>query len=138
MKLRASVLLFLGVAGATQAAVQTDIEYGTAAGVSLKLDAFVPEGPGPFPAVILVHGGGWTAGDKDGGKNKGYMMPMQEPLVAAGFAGSPSTIGSRRNIATRRRSRMSRPPSAGSRATPPNIVWTRAVSRSPASLRAVT
>ena len=86
MNLRASVLLFLGVAGATQAAVQTDIEYGTAAGVSLKLDAFVPEGPGPFPAVILVHGGGWTAGDKDGGKNKGYMMPMHEPLVAAGFA----------------------------------------------------
>ncbi len=32
--------------------------------MSLKLDAHIPEGPGPFPAVILVHGGGWAAGHK--------------------------------------------------------------------------
>lgn len=69
-----------------RAAFQADIEYGTAAGVSLKLDAFVPDGPGPFPAVILVHGGGWSAGDKSGGPQKGYMAPMHEPLSAAGFA----------------------------------------------------
>ena len=86
MKLRLSILLFLGVVAAARAAVQTDIEYGTAAGVSLKLDAFVPDGPGPFPAVILVHGGGWTAGDKSGGPRKGYMAPMHDPLSAGGFA----------------------------------------------------
>lgn len=68
------------------AAVQTDLEYGQAAGVSLRLDAFVPDGPGPHPAVILVHGGGWSAGDKSGGPKKAYMAPMQEPLGAAGFA----------------------------------------------------
>ncbi len=69
-----------------RAAVLTNLEYGQAAGVSLKLDAYVPDGPGPHPTVILVHGGGWTGGDKDGGKNQGYMMPMHEPLSTAGFA----------------------------------------------------
>src|SRR5213075_2196302 len=56
------------------------------AGESLKLDAYVPEGAGPFPAVILVHGGGWTAGDKSGGPKKALIAPMQEPLERAGFA----------------------------------------------------
>lgn len=69
-----------------RAAFQADIEYGVADGVSLKLDASIPEGPGPFPAVILIHGGGWNAGDKSGGPQKGYMAPMHEPLSQAGFA----------------------------------------------------
>src|SRR5262245_17453015 len=68
------------------AALQTDIEYGTAGGESLCLDAYIPEGPGPFPAVILIHGGGWNAGDKSGGPTKGFMAPMHEPLAKAGFA----------------------------------------------------
>ena len=54
--------------------------------MSLRLDAFVPDGPGPHPAVILVHGGGWSGGDKGGGPKKGYMAPMHELLSAAGFA----------------------------------------------------
>lgn len=78
--------LMLATSIALSAALQTDIEYGTAGGESLKLDAWVPEGPGPFPAVILVHGGGWNAGDKSGGPSKGYMAPMHEPLAKAGFA----------------------------------------------------
>ncbi len=31
-----------------------------------KLDLFVPKGDGPFPLVMWVHGGGWSAGSKDG------------------------------------------------------------------------
>ena len=69
-----------------RAGVTTDIEYGQAGGVSLKLDASLPDGPGPFPAVILVHGGGWTGGDKSGGPKKGYMAPMHGALEKAGFA----------------------------------------------------
>ncbi|MEO5957710.1 MAG: alpha/beta hydrolase [Opitutaceae bacterium] len=86
MKIPVLLLVCLGLSGLASAAVQTDIVYGTAGGESLKLDAFVPEGAGPFPAVILVHGGGWTAGDKSGGPRKGYMAPMHEPLEKAGFA----------------------------------------------------
>lgn len=68
------------------AGLTKDIEYGTAAGESLKLDAYVPEGAGPFPAVILVHGGGWNAGDKSGGPGKGYTVPLHGALEQAGFA----------------------------------------------------
>jgi acetyl esterase/lipase len=81
-----ALLFFLGAAALARAGLTTDLEYGTAGGASLKLDAYVPEGAGPFPAVILVHGGGWNGGDKSGGPKKGYMAPMHEPLEKAGFA----------------------------------------------------
>jgi alpha-L-fucosidase 2 len=80
--LSALILLPCGL----QAGKRTDIEYGTAGGESLRLDANVPEGKGPFPAVILVHGGAWSAGDKSGGKNRGLIAPMEDPLSRAGFA----------------------------------------------------
>lgn len=79
------VLLILS-AGWLRAAHETDIEYGKAGGESLRLDAHVPDGPGPFSAVILVHGGGWTTGDKSGGPRKGFMFPMHAPLERAGLA----------------------------------------------------
>lgn len=47
----------------------------------LKLDAYIPPGLGPFPAVIIAHGGGWEAGDK-----VTYVTPLFAPLAAAGFA----------------------------------------------------
>ncbi len=47
----------------------------------LKLDAFVPRLTRPVPAVIIVHGGGWEAGDK-----VTYVTPMFEPLARAGLA----------------------------------------------------
>jgi acetyl esterase len=75
--------------------LQKDIVYSTSP--HLKLDAFLPpapsdvEGPAPSgvegrartpgPAVILVHGGGWEAGDKTT-----YITPLFEPLARAGLA----------------------------------------------------
>jgi len=44
--------------------MQTDIVYGRAGGEVLLLDAGVPAGNGPYAAVIIVHGGGWSSGDK--------------------------------------------------------------------------
>jgi acetyl esterase len=58
-----------------------DVEYARAGGVRLTLDAHVPDGPGPFPAAILVHGGGWVAGDK-----QQYITYIFQPLTDAGFA----------------------------------------------------
>jgi alpha-L-fucosidase 2 len=76
------ILFVLLVAGwACAAGLQSDIEYGKAGDVSLKLDAWIPEGRGPFPAVILVHGGGWNHGDK--ADNFRWVF---EPLSKAGFA----------------------------------------------------
>jgi pectinesterase len=45
-------------------ATHYDIEYGEAGGQKLLLDAHVPKGDGKFPVVLIVHGGGWMAGDK--------------------------------------------------------------------------
>ena len=61
--------------------MQHDIEFAKAGDVSLTLDAFVPEGSGPFAACILVHGGGFTKGDK-----QTFITPVFEPLAQAGFA----------------------------------------------------
>ncbi len=33
---------------------------------SLKLDAYKPSGQGPFPAMVLIHGGAFKVGDKGG------------------------------------------------------------------------
>jgi len=87
MKFFHSLFLLASAAFAlTAAAFQPDLEYGQAGGESLRLDACIPDGPGPFAAVILVHGGAWNAGDKSGGTGKGLIAPMFEPLTHAGFA----------------------------------------------------
>ncbi len=45
--------------------VRRDLEYGTANGKSLLLDAYVPAaGSDRRPAVVMFHGGGWRFGDK--------------------------------------------------------------------------
>ena len=78
------LLQFLAVADAAEPAIpflKTDIEFAKVGDVSLTLDAFVPEGTGPFPACILVHGGGFIRGDK-----QSYIKPLFEPLSKAGFA----------------------------------------------------
>jgi acetyl esterase len=60
--------------------IRHNIEYGLAGGQSLQLDAFLPDGVGPFPAAIIVHGGGWVAGDR-----KSNVEPLFQPLVDGGF-----------------------------------------------------
>ena len=57
-----------------------DIEFAKVGDVSLTLDAYVPEGAGPFATCILVHGGGFTKGDK-----QSFIKPLFEPLAKAGF-----------------------------------------------------
>ncbi len=41
-----------------------DVEYARPGGKPLLLDLHIPDGPGPFPAAILVHGGGFDEGSK--------------------------------------------------------------------------
>ncbi len=76
----------VAAAPASADAVRVDVEYGRAGGERLLLDAGVPPGPGPHPAVILVHGGGWTTGDKSGNGRGAFMVPLHAPLQRAGFA----------------------------------------------------
>jgi acetyl esterase/lipase len=47
-----------------------------------KLDLYLPKGNGPFPLVILVHGGGFNMGDKSHMRSK----PGTDDLLQNGFA----------------------------------------------------
>lgn len=79
--MRAALAISLLSALPAAAELKTDIEFARPGGVALTLDAYVPEGKGPFPAVIIVHGGGWEAGTKTT-----YVPPLFEPLSKGGFA----------------------------------------------------
>lgn len=60
--LRAAFLALLAVpAGAGGFETRRGLEYVRTCGEALTLDAYVPEGPGPFPGVLVIHGGGWSA-----------------------------------------------------------------------------
>src|SRR5690348_1674174 len=61
--------------------VHRDIECSRISGAPLLLDAAIPRGTGSFPAIIVVHGGGWVRGDR-----RTDVQPLFEPLSAAGFA----------------------------------------------------
>jgi alpha-L-fucosidase 2 len=87
------LLAFVAMAGLAAVAgaaseLQRDVVYGEAAGEVLRLDARIPDGPGPFPVAILVHGGGWSGGDKAGSDQPGNGADITAwfaPLDAAGF-----------------------------------------------------
>ena len=61
--------------------VRSNITYGVAGGQMLLLDVFEPASNNgkPRPAVVLVHGGGWTSFDKS------TMRPLAQFLALDGF-----------------------------------------------------
>ena len=69
-------------AGAEPVEVRRDVEYGTANGKRLLLDAYLPpgaRGEQRRPAVVMIHGGGWRVG------NKASWRPEAERLAARGW-----------------------------------------------------
>lgn len=59
-----AVSLCVNAAAAAEIAVDKDITYSTVDGTELKLDLARPAGDGPFPAIVFIHGGGWTGGNR--------------------------------------------------------------------------
>jgi len=55
-----------------------DVVYASASPTQ-KLDVYLPEGSGPFPLIINIHGGGFMMGDKSN-------PPLTDELLAAGYA----------------------------------------------------
>jgi len=50
--------------------VEADIPYASTDNPRQRLDLFLPkspEGEGPLPVVVFIHGGAWRAGDRRGG-----------------------------------------------------------------------
>ncbi len=78
-------LIALAIAAATALTAapldKKDVEYGRPGGHALLLDLHVPDGPGPFPAAILVHGGGF-----DGGSKSTNCRPLFDPLANVNIA----------------------------------------------------
>jgi acetyl esterase/lipase len=58
-----------------------DIAYGNLHS-SQKSDIYTPAVVGPFPVVVLIHGGGWVQGDKQGYRNGAVL----EALLSRGYA----------------------------------------------------
>jgi len=78
------VLILVMAGAATLAGApldRKDVEYGRPGGRPIPLDLHVPDGPGPFPAAILVHGGGFDQGSKSTN-----VRPLFDLLAGAGFA----------------------------------------------------
>jgi alpha-L-fucosidase 2 len=76
-------ILTLAAATALAAAAvdRKDVEYTRPGGKPVLLDLHVPDGPGPFPAAILVHGGGF-----DEGSRSTNVRPLFDVLANAGYA----------------------------------------------------
>src|SRR5947208_14699002 len=73
--------IFILAALSAWALDRKDVEFGKPGGKSLLLDLHVPDGPGPFPAAILVHGGGFDEGSKSTN-----VRPLFDVLANAGYA----------------------------------------------------
>jgi acetyl esterase len=75
------ISIMISTAAAARGEKLNDVEYARAGGLSLQLDASIPDGAGPFPAAILVHGGGWVRGNR-----RIDVAPLFQPLEKARIA----------------------------------------------------
>jgi alpha-L-fucosidase 2 len=76
------LVFILGMAAAALWATdRKDVEFARPGGKALLLDLHVPDGPGPFPAAILIHGGGF-----DEGSRSTNVRPLFDILANAGYA----------------------------------------------------
>jgi len=78
--MKVAILILLAGAMLSGRALQ-DVEYAQASGQSLRLDGSIPDGAGPYPAAIIVHGGAWVTGDK-----QRSVRPLFKPLTDSGVA----------------------------------------------------
>lgn len=76
-----NLCLLAACASLVSAKAYTEVEYARVGGESLRFDGAVPDGDGPHPAAIIVHGGAWVTGDKTGS-----VRPLFRPLSDAGYA----------------------------------------------------
>lgn len=66
--------LITGSTFAQEIVVQNGVTYAMVGDVRLQLDVAYPkDGPGPYPGLVLIHGGGWQ-----GGNRHAYRSKMEE------------------------------------------------------------
>ncbi len=67
----------------TNCTVQIGVPYSNDSNPYHLMDVYLPESQGPFPAIIYVHGGGWTSGSRS---NFNYTATFYAERGIAGFA----------------------------------------------------
>lgn len=82
MRWLAGLILAAAVlAGPARAAQFPDVEYARPDGVPLQIDIETPDGAGPFPIVVFVHGGDFKAGNRKG-TNRGVVQALKDAGIA--------------------------------------------------------
>jgi alpha-L-fucosidase 2 len=81
MRLASCIVIATALVLTCAGADRTGVEFARPGGKPQLLDLHIPDGRGPFPAAILVHGGGFDEGSR--GAN---VRPLFEPLANAGYA----------------------------------------------------
>ncbi len=68
-----------------------DVVYTQGEGAPQALDIYLPQGGGPWPLVIYVHGGGWMTGDKSEGREVAAgLVPQGYAVVSIDYRLSPA------------------------------------------------
>jgi acetyl esterase/lipase len=75
------VVFAISAPPASALTLRKEIVYKTVGGINLKLDVRMPDAAGPFPAIVLIHGGKGITGDKC----QANLSTLQRKYVAAGF-----------------------------------------------------
>jgi acetyl esterase/lipase len=63
--------------------IRRDLVYGKGGDTPLHLDLFTPAGPGPFPCVVAIHGGGWKGGSYRDGTMQRFCQEFAKRGMAA-------------------------------------------------------
>jgi acetyl esterase/lipase len=65
---------------------QQGVTYATHDGTALLGDLYLPDGAGPFPSIVAVHGGGWQQGTRAAYRHWGpYLATRGIALLAADY-----------------------------------------------------
>ena len=60
---------------------EPNVVYGVAEGENLVMDIYRCPTPGPHPALMMIHGGGWAAGDKAGDRDGAVNLSTKAGIV---------------------------------------------------------
>ena len=69
--------------------IQRDLVYAEAGGKALLADIYSPRGVGPFPGVLVVHGGAWMLGSKS------HVIHVATYLAEHGYTGGRDQLPAR-------------------------------------------
>jgi acetyl esterase len=65
----------------TDVEVEEDFVLGDAGGLETRAEVYTPDGPGPFPMMLYMHGGGWCLGRAEYVRKLGMSIASRGHLV---------------------------------------------------------